>query len=46
MAAGKGINNGSIIEEMSLIDEAPTMARLLGIELKNIDGKIIERFLK
>jgi predicted AlkP superfamily pyrophosphatase or phosphodiesterase len=46
MAAGKGINKGQIIEEMRLIDEAPTIAKLLGIELKETDGRIIEQFIK
>lgn len=46
MASGKGINNGSQIKEMSLVDEAPILGRLLGLELKNIDGKIIEGFYK
>jgi predicted AlkP superfamily pyrophosphatase or phosphodiesterase len=46
MAAGRGINAGQVIEEMSLVDEAPTIAKLLGIELKDIEGSIISQFLK
>lgn len=46
MAAGMGINKGEVIEEMSLADEAPTIAELLGIKLKNVDGRIIKQFLK
>ncbi len=46
MAAGMGIKGGEIIEEMSLVDEAPTIASLLGVELKEADGRIISQFLK
>lgn len=45
MASGKGIAKGNVIEKMNLVDEAPTMARLLGIEMHNIDGRIINEFL-
>jgi hypothetical protein len=30
---------------MSLIDEGPTLARLLGLELKEADGRILYDFL-
>lgn len=46
MASGKGVNIGSNIKEMSLVDEAPILARLLGLEFKDTDGKIIEEFYK
>jgi predicted AlkP superfamily pyrophosphatase or phosphodiesterase len=46
MAKGQSINEGAVIESMSLIDEAPTMAKLLGVELPEADGKVIEEFLK
>jgi predicted AlkP superfamily pyrophosphatase or phosphodiesterase len=46
MAAGMGINNGEVIEEMSLVDEAPTISELLGIKLEGVDGRIIKQFLK
>lgn len=45
MAAGKGIRKGKIIEKMNLVDEGPTIAKLLGLELKNADGKIIDDLL-
>lgn len=41
-AAGKGIKPGVIIDAMSLIDEAPTIAKLLGLDLNNTDGKSID----
>jgi predicted AlkP superfamily pyrophosphatase or phosphodiesterase len=46
MAKGQSINEGAVIESMSLIDEAPTMAKLLGVELPGVDGKVIEELLK
>lgn len=46
IASGKGINKGNIIENMNLVDEGPTMAKLLGFELDNADGMVIGEFLQ
>jgi len=46
MATGKGIKKGVIIDEMSLVDEGPTLGSLLGIELKEADGKVIWEFIE
>lgn len=46
MAAGCGIKKGAVIEKMNLIDEAPTMAKLLGLELINVDGRIVEEIFE
>ena len=45
MAAGKGIRQKTIVPNARLIDEGPTLARLLGLDLGNTDGKIIEELL-
>ncbi|WP_028401637.1 ectonucleotide pyrophosphatase/phosphodiesterase [Ectobacillus panaciterrae] len=45
MAAGKGIRQNIVIPFMRLIDEGPTIARLLGLSLGDTDGKIIEELL-
>ncbi|MEH7111254.1 ectonucleotide pyrophosphatase/phosphodiesterase [Neobacillus niacini] len=45
MAAGKGIRKKTIVPQARLIDEGPTLARLLGLNLGNTDGKIIEELL-
>lgn len=45
IAHGKGIKKGEVIDEMRLIDEGPTIARLLGYELQNVDGKVITELL-
>lgn len=44
MAAGKGIRN-IIIPSIHLVDEGPTLARLLGVHLENTDGRILEEIL-
>lgn len=46
MAAGCGIKKGAFIEKMNLIDEGPTMAKLLGLELKDVDGRVIEEIFE
>ncbi|MEY8349897.1 ectonucleotide pyrophosphatase/phosphodiesterase [Bacillus cereus] len=46
MAAGKGIRQGTSIPYMRLIDEGPTIARLLGLHLGETDGNVIEDLLQ
>ena len=45
MASGYGIKEGVEVEFMRLYDEGPTLARLMGLELPDADGKIIEEIL-
>lgn len=45
IASGKGIKNGTVIYKMSLIDEGPTMAKLLGLELQQADGRVLHEIL-
>lgn len=40
-ASGRGIRRGVEIKKMNLIDEGPTIAYLLGFELKDADGRIL-----
>ncbi|WP_043933217.1 alkaline phosphatase family protein [Bacillus sp. EB01] len=44
-AAGKGIRPGVEIPAMRLVDEGPTLARLLGVSLGDTDGRVIEELL-
>lgn len=44
-AAGKGIRPGISIKSMHLVDEGPTFARLLGLDLGDTDGSILEEIL-
>lgn len=46
MASGRGIKKNVVIDTMNLVDEGPTMAKLLGIEMKDADGKIIDEILE
>jgi predicted AlkP superfamily pyrophosphatase or phosphodiesterase len=45
MAAGKGIRPNTVIPSMNLVDEGPTFARLLGLDLGNTDGRVIEELI-
>lgn len=45
IAKGKGIRPNQIIPSMRLVDEGPTFARLLGVDLGDTDGKVIEELL-
>ncbi|MEH7886876.1 ectonucleotide pyrophosphatase/phosphodiesterase [Bacillus sp. JJ1609] len=44
-AAGKGIRPGIEVRSMHLVDEGPTFARLLGLDLGNTDGRIVDGIL-
>lgn len=44
-AAGKGIKPGIKIRSMHLVDEGPTFARLLGIDLGHTDGRVLDGIL-
>lgn len=43
---GKGIKKGARVDSMHLYDEGPTIAALLGSELKEADGSVICEFLE
>ena len=45
MASGKGIREKAVIPAMHLVDEGPTFARLLGLDLAETDGRMIEEIL-
>lgn len=45
IAHGAGIRKGTVLEEMSNLDVAPTMAKLLGLEMKNVDGRVLGEIL-
>lgn len=42
---GNGVKNGVVIENALLVDEAPTIAKMLGIELQNIDGNALTEMI-
>lgn len=45
MATGYGIRQGAVLERMSTVDLAPTVAALLGLEMKNVEGRVLTEIL-
>jgi predicted AlkP superfamily pyrophosphatase or phosphodiesterase len=45
IASGRGIKRGAILDVIDNVDVAPTAARLLGIEMKDVDGHVLESIL-
>ncbi len=45
IASGRGIKPGVTLDSVNTIDLAPTMARLLGLELKDVDGTVLSELL-
>lgn len=45
MASGPGFKKDVRIPSMRLIDEGPTLAKLLGVSLGEIDGRVLEEML-
>ncbi|HMP75505.1 MAG TPA: ectonucleotide pyrophosphatase/phosphodiesterase [Kiritimatiellia bacterium] len=46
IAAGAGIRSRSMIEDMALIDVAPTVAALLGLDMPSAEGRVLTEVLK
>lgn len=44
-ASGKGIKSNIEIPSMNLVDEGPTLAKLLGLNLKDTDGRVLSEIL-
>lgn len=42
---GPGLKKGAVVENANLVDEAPTLARILGLEMKDVDGIVLEDIL-
>jgi predicted AlkP superfamily pyrophosphatase or phosphodiesterase len=45
IASGRGIKPGAALGIMNTIDIAPTAARLLGVQLKDVDGRVLDEIL-
>lgn len=45
LAMGPAFRGGAVLEHAQLIDGAPTWARVLGLELPDADGRILEELL-
>ena len=46
LAFGPDIRPGAVVERAALVDEPATIARVLGLEFGDIDGKVIEGILR
>ncbi len=46
VAWGAGVRPGARVERMRLIDIAPTVARLLGLDLPGVEGDVLESILR
>ncbi len=44
--SGAGIKKGVVLDEVANIDVAPTIARILGVEIKGADGRVLTEVLK
>jgi len=42
---GPGLKPGAVIKNANLVDQAPTFARILGLEMKDVDGVVMEDIL-
>lgn len=43
---GAGVKPGVVLEDIANVDVAPTIAKLLGVEMKNVDGRVLTEVLK
>ena len=46
IVAGRGIKKGVVLDTIQLADVAPTVAKLLGVEMKNPEGRVLEEILE
>lgn len=46
VASGYGIRKGASVPEVRNVDIAPTIARLLGLEMKNVSGRVLTEVLR
>jgi predicted AlkP superfamily pyrophosphatase or phosphodiesterase len=45
IASGRGIKPGSTLDTVNNVDVAPTAATLLGLEMKDVDGRVLVEIL-
>jgi predicted AlkP superfamily pyrophosphatase or phosphodiesterase len=46
IAAGAGIKPGVLLEQINNVDVAPTIARLMGFKLEDVDGRVLNEVLE
>jgi predicted AlkP superfamily pyrophosphatase or phosphodiesterase len=45
IASGRGVKPATTLDLVDTVDVAPTAARLLGVDLKNVDGRVLTEIL-
>ena len=45
-AFGPHIREGAVLEQARLVDEPPTFARVLGVDMPGIDGRVLDELLR
>lgn len=45
IASGPSVRPGVVIERSSIVDEAPTMAAMLGFDLADVDGRVLSEII-
>ena len=45
IASGRGIKPGIVLDAVNTVDIAPTAARLLGVDLGNVEGRVLNEIL-
>jgi predicted AlkP superfamily pyrophosphatase or phosphodiesterase len=45
IASGSGIQPGVVLDRVSNLDVAPTLAKLMGVSLPEVDGRVLEEIL-
>ena len=46
VVSGAGIKRGVVLDEVSNMDVAPTIAAVLGVRMKNTDGRVLNEILR
>lgn len=46
MASGAGVKKGVVLNSINIVDEGPTMAKLLGLSMPNCDGRVLNEIIE
>ncbi len=46
LIAGRGVKKGVVLDQIGVVDVGPTIAQLLGLELKDTDGRVLKELLQ
>jgi predicted AlkP superfamily pyrophosphatase or phosphodiesterase len=46
IASGRGIKKGAVLDRTANLDVAPTMAKLMGLKMPAMDGRVLEEILE